>query len=136
MSFLTNNRKSSETGSAQVKLVAILVALFLVGYAAYNYIPIAYEGESFKQDMQTAVVQGMATPNGMTMTDMVKGKLQKAMYSNNIPPDAIVQITQTSNSVQAHVTYSKKVTMLPFGLYKYNYNFDYTATPTGFLMKQ
>ena len=135
MNSLTNNRKS-ETGSAQVKLVAVLVALFLVGYAAYNYIPIAYEGESFKQDMQTAVVQGMATPAGITMSDMVKGKLQKAMSSNNIPPDAVVQITQTPNSVQARVTYTKPIKMLPFGLYKYNYNFDYTATPTGFLMKQ
>jgi hypothetical protein len=135
MSLSINNRRS-EAGSAQVKLVAILAALFLVGYAAYNYIPIAYEGESFKQDMQTAVVQGMATPPGVTMSDLVKGKLQKAMTANNIPTDAVVQITQTTNSVQAHVIYSKQVRMLPFGLYKYNYNFDHTATPTGFLMKQ
>lgn len=134
MNEVINNRKS-ERGGVGVKLAAVLVVLFLIGYAGYNYIPIAYEGQNFKQDMQTAVVQGMAAPQGMTMADMVKGKLQKAMTSNNIPPDAVVQVKQTPNSVQAQVIYSKQVQMLPFGLYKYNYHFDYTATPTGFLLK-
>jgi len=134
MSQEINNRKS-ERGGVGVKLVAVLFVLFLIGYASYNYIPIAYEGENFKQEMQTAVVQGMAVPAGMTMADMVKGKLQKAMVSNNIPPDAFVQVKQTPNSVQAQVVYSKKVPILPFGIYKYNYQFDHTATPTGFLMK-
>lgn len=127
--------KNIEKGSAGVKLVAVLVFLFLLAHAGYNYVPVAYEGESFKQDMQTAVVQGLAVPMGMTITDTVKIKLQRAIASNNIPPDAVVQIKQTGNSVQAHVSYSKQVTILPFGLYKYTYHFDHTATPTGFLMK-
>jgi len=134
MSVVINHRKS-EDGSAGVKLVAVLVVLFLIGYAGFNYIPIAYEGQSFKQDMQTAVVQGMAPLPGMTILDTVKVKVQKAMVSNNIPADAIVQVKQIPNSVQAHVVYSKQVSMLPFGIYKYNYHFDHTATPTGFLMK-
>ncbi len=130
------NKNKSEQGSAGIKLTAVLVGLFLLGYAGFNYVPIAYEGQSFKQEMQTAVVQGMAPIGGMTMTDTVKTKLQKAISSNNIPSNAIVQVTQTGNSVQAHVAYTKPVQLLPFGIYKYNYNFDYTATPTGFLMKQ
>jgi len=128
-------KNKSEHGGAGVKVIAVFLILFLIGYAAYNYIPIAYEGENFKQEMQTAVVQGMATPAGITMADMVKGKLQKAMVSNNVPPDAFVQVKQTPNSVQAQVIYSKQVPILPFGIYKYNYHFDHTATPTGFLMK-
>ena len=103
--MINNN---SEKGSAKVKLVAVLVFLFLVGHAGFNYVPVAYEGESFKQDMQTAVVQGMAVPSGITIADMVKGKLQRAMTSNNIPPDAFVQVKQTQNSVQAHVAYTKQ----------------------------
>ncbi len=128
------NRKG-ERGSAGVKLAVFLVALFLVGHAGYNYVPVAYEGQSFKQDMQTAVVQGMATPAGITITDSVKAKLQRAMSSDNIPLDAIVQVKQTDKSVQARVAYTKQVSILPFGLLKYNYQFDYTATPTGFLLK-
>jgi len=34
------------------------------------------------------------------------------------------------------VTYTKKVPILPLGIYTYNYVFDNTATPAGFLMKQ
>ncbi len=132
----TTNKNKSEQGSAGVKLTAVLVFLFLLGYAGFNYVPIAYEGQSLKQDMQTAVVQGMAPIGGMTIADTVKAKLQKVLASNNVPPNAVVQVTQTGNSVQAHVAYTKQVQLLPFGIYKHNYNFDYTAEPTGFLMKQ
>jgi len=127
--------KNSEQGSAKVKLAVVLSILFLLAHAGYNYIPVAYEGENFKQEMQTAVVQGMAVPSGITINDMVKGKLQRAMAANNIPPDAFVQVKQINNSVQAHVAYTKQVNMLPFGIYKYNYQFNHIATPTGFLLK-
>ena len=127
--------KNSEQGSAKVNLAVVLSILFLLAHAGYNYIPVAYEGENFKQEMQTAVVQGMAVPSGITINDMVKGKLQRAMAANNIPPDAFVQVKQINNSVQAHVAYTKQVNMLPFGIYKYNYQFNHIATPTGFLLK-
>jgi hypothetical protein len=126
---------NSEEGGASVKLLAVLLVLILIGNAGINYIPIAYEGQSFKQDMQTAVVQGMAVPPGVTPVDMVKAKLQRAIALNNIPPDALVQVKPANNSVVAHVYYSKKVAILPFGMYTYNYKFDHTATPTGFLLK-
>ena len=126
---------NSEQGSAKVNLAVVLSILFLLAHAGYNYIPVAYEGENFKQEMQTAVVQGMAVPSGITINDMVKGKLQRAMAANNIPPDAFVQVKQINNSVQAQVAYTKQVNMLPFGIYKYNYQFNHIATPTGFLLK-
>ena len=126
---------NSETGSAKVKLLVVLLVLFLIAHAGYQYIPVAYQGESFKQDMQTAVVQGMAVPPGIQPVDMVKGKLQKAIIENNIPTDVFVQVKPTNNSVVAHVSYTKQVNILPFGIYKYKYQFDNTATPTGFLFK-
>ncbi len=67
---------------------------------------------------------------------MVKGKLQKAMVANNIPTDAIVQIKPGNNTITARVSYTKQINILPFGLYKYKYQFDNTATPTGFLFKE
>jgi hypothetical protein len=127
--------KNSEKGEAGIKLVIVLIALFLIGHAGYNYIPIAYEGEHFKQEMHTAVVQGMVVPNGITPVNMVKSKIQRAIISNNIPSDAIVQVKPTKDSVSAHVAYTKQVSLLPFGLIKYNYQFDHTATPAGFLLK-
>ena len=128
--------RDAEKGSAKVKLVAVLAVIFLIGHAGYNYVPVAYEAENFKQEMQTAVVQGMAVPAGMTMSDMVKGKLQRALAANNIPPNAFVQVRQVNGSMQAHVAYTKQVNILPFGIYKYNYQFNHIATPTGFLLKE
>jgi len=128
------NRKS-ERGSASVKLTAVLSVLFLAAYAGYNYIPVAYEGENLKQEMQTAVVQAMALPGGAKATDAIKAKLQKVMVANNVPTDAVVQVKPVNNTLMAQITYSKQVTILPFGLYKHTYQFNHTATPTGFLVK-
>ncbi|HEX8288771.1 MAG TPA: hypothetical protein VF556_12280 [Pyrinomonadaceae bacterium] len=128
--------RAGERGSAKTKFLLMLVVLFLIGNAGLNYIPVAYEGESFKQEMQTAVVQGLATPtNGAKPTDFVKQKLKRAAQENNLPSDAFVDVKQNGNSIQARVYYLKPVQVLPFGLYTYNYEFDHTATPLGFLTK-
>lgn len=136
MNNIETKNRSSEKGSAGIKLIGVLVVLFLIAHAGYNYIPVAYQAENFKQDMQTAVVQGMAVPPGILPVDMVKGKLQKAVVANDLPADAFVQVKPANGSVAAQVAYHKKVAMLPFGIYNYNYEFNHTATPTGFLLKQ
>jgi hypothetical protein len=135
MSNFTKHQKS-ERGGAGAKLIMVLLVLFLIGNAAYNYIPVAYDGANFKQEMQTAVVSAVAMPgSNLTAVDSVKMKLQRAAGNNNVPNNALIEVKPVNNIVQAHVSYSKPVSMLPFGLYKYNYQFDNTATPTGFLFK-
>ncbi len=129
-------KQSSEHGGAGVKLIIVLSILILLAHAGYNYIPVAYDGENFKQEMQTAVVQGVALPGAnMTIADTVKVKLQRAAVNNNLPKDAVIEVKPLNSIVQAHVSYSKPVNVLPFGIYKYNYKFDNVATPTGFLFK-
>ena len=135
MNNAAKNRES-ERGSAGVKFVLILAALALVANAGYNYVPVAYDAESLKTEMGTAVLQGLALPGKMNPVDNVKARIVKAIQANSIPPDALVDVKQTGNVITARVTYSTQVNILPFGIYKYNYNFDYTATPTGFLTKQ
>lgn len=127
---------AGERGSAKTKFLLTIVVLFLIGNAGLNYIPVAYEGESFKQEMQTAVVQGLATPaNGAKPTDFVKQKLKRAAQENNLPSDAFIDVRQNGNNIQARVYYLKPIPVLPFGIYTYNYEFDHTATPVGFLTK-
>lgn len=129
--------QTTERGSAGVKLMIVLLVLYAVAHAAYNYIPVAYEGENFKQEMQTAVVQGVALPgSNLTAADTVKIKLKKAAVNNSLPSDAVIDVKPVNSVVQAHVRYVKQINMLPFGIYKYNYQFDNTATPTGFLFKE
>ena len=128
--------RSSERGSAGVKFAIVLTVILLAVHAGYNYIPVAYEAESLRTEMQTAVVQGLALPGKISPVENVKGRVQKAMVTNAIPADAFLNVTQTGNVIQAHVSYQKPVSILPFGIYTYNYKFDHTATPTGFLLKQ
>ena len=135
MENLAKNRES-ERGSAGVKFVIVVAALVLFGNALLNYVPVAYNAESLKTEMSTAVLQGLAISGKLNPVDNVKARIAKAIVTNDIPADAVVDVKQAGNALTAHVTYSKEVSILPFGMYKYMYKFDHTATPTGFLLEQ
>jgi len=128
-------KRNSEHGGAGVKLLLVILALVLLFNAGYQWIPVAYAGESLKQDMQTAVVQGLAAPVKASPIDLVKKKIVYSAESNHIPPDFYMEVKVTNNMIQAHVAYTQEVPLLPFGLYNYQYQFDHIATPTGFLTK-
>lgn len=132
----TAKNRDSERGGAGVKFMAIFALLLLVAHAGYNYVPVAYEAESLKTEMQTAVVQGLALPGKVNPVDNVKARIQKAAQQNDVPADALIDVRQAGNVISARVVYAKPVNILPFGMYTYNYTFDHTATPTGFLLKQ
>lgn len=126
----------SERGSAGVKVILVLLVLFLIAHAGYQYIPVAYQGANFKQDMQTAVINAVALPGiNKSPVDVVKEKVMAAVRNNDLPANTVVQVKQANNIVQAHVAYSKDVPILPFGIYNRTYQFDHTATPSGFLTK-
>jgi hypothetical protein len=131
-----SKQRDGEHGGAGVKFLIFLGLIILLAHAGYNYVPVAYSAESLKTEMHTAVMQGLALPGKMNPVDNVKARISRAIEQNEIPPDAIVEVKQNGNALTAHVTFSKQVNILPFGMYKYNYNFDHTATPTGFLLKQ
>ena len=134
--YKPNESRQTERGGAGVKLLITVIILVLIGNAGLNFIPVAYESESFKQEMQTAVVQGLASPaNGAKPTEFVKLKIQKAAKENNLPNDIYMDVKQNGSNIQARVYYVKPVNVLPFGIYTYNYEFDHTATPVGFLTK-
>ena len=135
MKRLKNDRRS-ERGGAGVKALLVIVVLLLAAHAGFNYVPVAYDGENFKQEMQTAVVNGMALPPSVKPIDSITKRIKRAAADNGVPADAVMEVTPVGNVVQAHVTYSKQVGLLPFGLYNYTYNFDYTAKPAGYLMKE
>jgi len=128
--------RTSERGGAGVKFLIVFVVLLLAANAGYHYVPVAYAGESFRSEMQTSVVNGMATNGKISPVDYVKTRLQKAIQDNNLPADTYVDVKQVGQTVQARAVYSQQVPMLPFGIYNYTYHFDNTAIPAGFLLKQ
>ena len=127
---------ANERGSAGMKLVIVLFIIVLVGNAGFHYVPVAYAAASLRQEMDTAVVKGLATPGGMRAADVVKAHLTRAVADAGVPPDAIVEVRPMGTHIQAYVAYRKQVDILPFGIYKYNYDFQYTAAPTGYLLKE
>ncbi|MEO8042415.1 MAG: hypothetical protein ABI646_07395 [Acidobacteriota bacterium] len=127
---------SSQQGSAAIKFLIVFVVLVLAANAGYNYVPIAYQGASFKQEMDTAVVKGISAAGRVKPMDAVTASIKKASFDYDIPDDAFVEIKPVNGVVEARVAYSRDVSMLPFGLYKYTYDFDYVAKPTGYLLKQ
>ncbi|HTH36644.1 MAG TPA: hypothetical protein VL572_01695 [Pyrinomonadaceae bacterium] len=127
--------RSSERGSAAVKFLAVALVIVLCANAGYNYIPVAYEGATLREAMDTAVVKGLAASGQMKPLDVVKASVEKAVRENNVPADAFVEIKPAGTVVQARISYTKQVSILPFGIYKYKYNFNYLATPSGYLLK-
>ncbi len=127
--------RHSERGAAGVKFLIFVAVMLLVAHAGFNYIPVAYEAESMRTDMNTAVLQGLAMPGKVNPVDNVKLRLNKAVQVHALPPETFIDVKQVNNALTAHVYYQRKVDILPFGIYQYDYIFDHTATPTGFLLK-
>ena len=131
-----NSNRSSERGSAAWKFIFVFLIILLAANAGWNYVPVAYQGASFRQEMDTAVVKGISAAGRVKPIDAVTASIKKASYDYDIPADAWVDIQPVNGVVEAHVIYQREVNMLPFGLYKYTYDFDYHAKPVGYLLKQ
>jgi hypothetical protein len=127
---------SSEQGSAAIKFMLVFLFWALAAIAVFNYVPVAYLGASFKQEMDTAVVKGISAAGRVKPMEAVTASIKKASFDYDIPDDAFVEIKPVNGVVEARVAYTRSVNMLPFGLYQYTYDFDYVAKPTGYLLKQ
>jgi hypothetical protein len=119
--------RSSERGSARLKLIIFLAVIVVVGYAGYLYIPVAYQAHLFKDLMNhqvnVAVTQGYPPP-------WVKDQLTKAAPEYEVPQDAIINPMHRENRMECTVQFSRPI---EFPGYTYEYNFDYTAKSTTFL---
>ena len=127
--------RSSERGAAAVKFLLVFIVLVLGAHAGINYIPVAYNGASFRQEMDTAVVKALGSSGRINPLTVVQSSINKATADHHLPEDTYVDIKPVNGVIEAHVVYSEPVNMLPFGLYRYEYKFDYVARPVGYLLK-
>jgi hypothetical protein len=132
----TKQYLANESGSATAKFLVLLILIVLLAHAGYNYVPVAYNGAAFRQEMDTAVVKGLAASGQIKPMDAVTAHIRKAANDYRIPSDALIEVKPGQGHIAAHASYQQPVNILPFGMYKYNYQFDYTATPTGYLLKE
>jgi hypothetical protein len=129
--------RNSERGGAGVKFLLVVVVLFMVGHAGFSYVPAAYQAEDYKQRMNELVTNAFAMPNSSANNpESVKSRLRNYANDYGVPLDALIKVDKMNNgALKAQVKFSKEIELLPFGLYKYRYDFDYTAAPNGFLTK-
>lgn len=119
--------RSSERGSARLKLLIFLVILGAVGYGMYIYVPVVYQEYMFKDWMQHTV--DVASASGHK-PDWVSDQVKKSLAEYSVPPDALITPANRDNRVEVRVQYTRTI---EFPGYTYQYEFDHTARSTAFL---
>ena len=122
-----NTTRRNESGSARLKFIVVIGIIAIVGYAAYLFVPVAYQAYLFKDLMQHNA--DVASTQGYD-PGWLKNQLLKSAPEYGIPPDAVIQTAQRDGRMEAHVQYAKPIL---FPGYTYNYEFDHTVKSTAFL---
>lgn len=125
------NTRHSERGGAGVKVLFVLVVLGLIGNAGINFIPVWYDGQHLAQEMDSAVAQAMSNPEFKKPVPTLKTRFEQMKKTNIIPSDALIQVKEVKGVLQANIRYVRKIDIIPFGLYQYDYFFNHTAMPGG-----
>jgi hypothetical protein len=122
-----NENRSSERGSARLKFLLVMIFLGCIAYAAYLFIPVAYESYLFKDLMQHDV--DVAAAAGYPPS-WVGDQLVKSLPEYDIPQNAVISPAQNDNRIEVRVQF---IRLIEFPGYTYEYQFDHTVKSTPFL---
>lgn len=121
-------RTRGERGGARLKLVLFLAVVAIVGYVGYMYVPVAIDAYYFKDAMQNKV--NMAAAQGYDAA-WLADQISKSKSQYNVPEHAVISPAQKEGRMEVRVQFTRPIS---FPGYTYNYDFDYTAQSTSFLM--
>jgi len=120
-------RRSGERGSASLKFLIVMAALVTTAYAAYLYVPVAFNASTYKDLMQhyadVAAAQGYSP-------SWAGEQLAKNAPEYGLPPDTVITPVQRDGRIEVRVQFVK---VIDFPGYPYNYEFDHTVKSTAFL---
>ena len=119
--------RTTERGSARLKFVIVIAVIGIIAYAGYLYVPVAYQAYLLKDLMQHDV--DVAAAAGYPAS-WVKDQLTKASKEYGVPPDAVIDPTQSENRLTVRIQFIRPI---EFPGYTYQYNFDQTVRSTAFL---
>lgn len=113
-----------ERGEGRLKFLIVLAILAVVGYCAYQYVPVAIQAYQLKDVMQQTV--NTAAMQSQTTSDSLKKTLtDRALeYGAPPPPTTQVEVVQQDGRWQARVHYTRQI---PLPFYIYQYSFDNTV---------
>ncbi len=117
-------RPFGERGEGRLKLIIVILVLAVIGYSAYNFVPVAIQSYQFKDVMQQTVNTSALQPQ--TTTESLKKVLTERAqeYGAPPPPATQVEVIPQDKRWQARVQYTRNIS-LPF--YTYQYTFDHTV---------
>jgi hypothetical protein len=122
-----NEMRRGEYGGARIKFLITLVVIGSAAYAAYLYIPVAYQSLMIKDLMQhncdVAVAQGY-------QPGWVADQLIKTGAEYGLPATAQITPSQRDNRIEVRVQFTK---LIEFPGYTYHYEFDHTTKSAAFL---
>lgn len=119
-------RSRGEQGGARFNLLVFVALAAAVGYAAYNYVPVAYNAFLFKDFMQETVDKA-AFPPGHSF-GWVEKQLRDKAEELGLPEDAVYQVQNQNEHIAARVQWTQTVSLPGFA---YDYEFDHTAKSRG-----
>lgn len=116
-----------ERGASRLNFLIFVLVLAAAAYAAYLYVPVAYQASLFKVYMQDTVDRGVATGQRAAW---VESQLRAGATEYDVPPDAVYKVELRDNRMEASVRWTRPVV---FPVYTYLYNFDHTVKSGSFL---
>ena len=116
-----------ERGAASLRLILVLAVIAVVGYMAFQYIPVAYQARSLKNFMNEKVTSAAENPAIPTEQkgSTVENQLRTNAKDYGIPPDAKISHVYQNGGLQVTVQFTRLVNLLPG--FTHEYKFDYTA---------
>jgi len=116
-----------ERGAANLKMIAVLLVVAVVGYMGFQYVPVAYQARSFKNFMNEKVTAAAENPSIPTEQkgSTVENQLRSSAKDYGVPPDAKITHIYQNGGLQVTVQFTKKINLLPG--FTHEYKFDYTA---------
>ena len=118
------SHRYGERGEGRLKLLVVVAVLAIVGYSAYQYVPVAIKAYQFKDVMQQTVNTAAMQPQ--TTSETLKKLLTDRALEYGAPPPPATQVgvTHQDGRWQARVQYTREV---PLPFYTYQYTFDNTV---------
>src|SRR5688572_17280935 len=122
-------RRRGESGGSRLSFLLVVAVIVLVGYAVYQYAPVAYDAFKYK-DFMTVTVDKAAYPPGQSVA-WVESQLRAGADEHGLAPeDLTLDVRNVEGRIVARVQWTRPVKLPGF---IYEYKFDHTARSSGFL---
>ena len=126
--------RRGELGGSRITLTIVLVVLALSIFAGYNFIPIAFADSDIKTQLQTIATNAVILPASTTGNQHINWsttEMNRLANSYEIPKTAF-KAEMVGPAVKCSINLKRKIPILPFGIYTYEYDFVHSATSAGY----